>query len=669
MAIVLDYLSHGECMNNKFEEDNGDGPKKFFDRAGGRISVLTWTILGLILVFFLIWIFTANNSTSQTDKLSYSAFLAQVQAGNVSKITVTGNNKVEGSLVKPLTVNSAGNANSSASQFVTYLPPIADTGLFPLLREKNVEVNISPTDSTSWIRIMINILPFAALLVIGYLLFRRTNIGSEDLTSMVKSRARRYTGLTDRITFDDVAGSQGVKQELDEVIQFLKNPHRFQQLGAKIPKGVLLVGQPGTGKTLLARAVAGEANVPFFSISGSDFMEMFVGVGASRVRDLFQQAKENAPSIIFIDELDSIGRKRGIGIGGGHDEREQTLNQMLSEMDGFEPNQNVIVMASTNRPDILDPALLRPGRFDRQVVVDLPTLNDRVEILKVHARNKPLADDVDMVDIARGTVGFSGADLANLLNEAALMAARHQKQVISKEDIVEAYDKVLLGLERNLALTEDEYRLLAYHEAGHAVVAAILPNTDPVMKVTIIPRGRAMGVTQQLPERDRFLYPMDYMLDRLAVMMGGRAAEDLSMKTMTSGAADDLKQATRLARRMVIEWGMSETVGHISLSDEYQESYLGDDIMQSRMYSEATAQEVDQEVRAILETAYDRARQTLQENREALDRVVEALLQKEQLLGDELLNLLGKKSTKTSLPIERRSKQDPNLLPPRLSPT
>jgi cell division protease FtsH len=656
-------------MNNKFEEDNGDGPKKFFDRAGGRISVLTWTILGLILVFFLIWIFTANNSTSQTDKLSYSAFLAQVQAGNVSKITVTGNNKVEGSLVKPLTVNSAGNANSSASQFVTYLPPIADTGLFPLLREKNVEVNISPTDSTSWIRIMINILPFAALLVIGYLLFRRTNIGSEDLTSMVKSRARRYTGLTDRITFDDVAGSQGVKQELDEVIQFLKNPHRFQQLGAKIPKGVLLVGQPGTGKTLLARAVAGEANVPFFSISGSDFMEMFVGVGASRVRDLFQQAKENAPSIIFIDELDSIGRKRGIGIGGGHDEREQTLNQMLSEMDGFEPNQNVIVMASTNRPDILDPALLRPGRFDRQVVVDLPTLNDRVEILKVHARNKPLADDVDMVDIARGTVGFSGADLANLLNEAALMAARHQKQVISKEDIVEAYDKVLLGLERNLALTEDEYRLLAYHEAGHAVVAAILPNTDPVMKVTIIPRGRAMGVTQQLPERDRFLYPMDYMLDRLAVMMGGRAAEDLSMKTMTSGAADDLKQATRLARRMVIEWGMSETVGHISLSDEYQESYLGDDIMQSRMYSEATAQEVDQEVRAILETAYDRARQTLQENREALDRVVEALLQKEQLLGDELLNLLGKKSTKTSLPIERRSKQDPNLLPPRLSPT
>ena len=656
-------------MNNKFQGENGDGPKKFFDRGGSRISALTWTVLGLVLVFFLIWIFTSNNSTSQTDKLSYTAFLDQVQAGNVSKITVSGNNKVQGNLIQPLEVKTAGSENVSASQFVTYLPPIADPGLFPLLRERNVEVNISPTDSTSWLRIIIDILPIAALLVIGYLLFKRSNIGSEDLTSMVKSRARRYTGLTDRITFDDVAGSQGAKQELEEIIQFLKNPHRFQQLGAKIPKGVLLVGQPGTGKTLLARAVAGEANVPFFSISGSDFMEMFVGVGASRVRDLFQQAKENAPAIIFIDELDSIGRKRGIGIGGGHDEREQTLNQMLSEMDGFEPNQNVIVMASTNRPDILDPALLRPGRFDRQVVVDLPTLNDRVEILKVHGRNKPLAEDVNLVDIARGTVGFSGADLANLLNEAALMAARHQKQSISKEDIGEAYDKVLLGLERSLALTEDEYRLLAYHEAGHAVVAAILPHTDPVLKVTIIPRGRAMGVTQQIPERDRFLYPMDYMLDRLAVMMGGRAAEDLSMKTMTSGAADDLKQATRLARRMVIEWGMSETVGHISLSDDNQESYLGDDIMQSRMYSEATAQEVDQEVRAILEAAYDRARQTLQENRESLDRVVEALLQKEQLLGDELLNLIGKKTTQSGLPIERRSTQDTNLLPPRLSPT
>jgi cell division protease FtsH len=424
------------------------------------------------------------------------------------------------------------------------------------------------------------------------------------------------------------------------VIEFLQNPQRFRGFGATVPKGVLLVGPPGTGKTLLARAVAGEAAAAFFPIGGSDFMELFVGVGASRVRHLFKQARENEPAIIFIDELDSIGRRRGVGLNGGHDEREQTLNQLLAEMDGFEKHDNVIVIAATNRPDILDAALLRPGRFDRQIVVDSPTFVERLAILQVHGRNKPFSHEVDLESVARGTPGFSGADLSNLLNEAALLAIRRRKAEIGNEEINDAADKVMIGLERELVLTADEKRLLACHEAGHALVATCLPNADPIHKVNIIPRGRAMGVTQQLPERDRYLFDREYILDRLTVLMSGRAAEELVIGVVTSGAADDLKQATRFARKMVLELGMSNTLGHVSLRSEQETSYLGEDWSVSREYSELTAQKADEEISQILETAYQRATDILVQHRGALDRVVEALLEKEQLLGPELQALL-----------------------------
>ena len=407
------------------------------------------------------------------------------------------------------------------------------------------------------------------------------------------------------------------------------------------------MGPPGTGKTLLARAVAGEADVPFFSITGSDFMEVFVGVGASRVRNMFNEAKKMAPSIIFIDELDSIGRQRGAGIGGGHDEREQTLNQLLSELDGFEANENVIVMAATNRPDILDSALLRPGRFDRRITVDLPSLKDRVEILKIHARNKPLAENLDLEEVARGTPGFSGADLENLLNEAAILAARKDKEKIEAGDIDQAVDKILMGLEReNIVVTDEERRLLAYHEAGHAVVAVVLPNADPIHKVTIIPRGRAMGVTQQLPEREKYIYPREYMMDRLAVMMGGRAAEEVVERTATSGAEEDLKQATRLARKMVLEWGMSESLGEMAMGDGHDTVFLGHEIAQRREYSEETAKEVDEEIKKILRQAFDRAKDILEQHRVGLDRVAKELVEKEEISGKEVLELVGVEKSK-----------------------
>ncbi len=456
-----------------------------------------------------------------------------------------------------------------------------------------------------------------------------------------KSRAHLYRRSKESITFKDVAGAQGAKRELEEIVEFLRDPSRFQKLGGTIPKGVLLVGPPGTGKTLLARAVAGEANVPFFSITGSDFMEMFVGVGASRVRDLFEEAKKASPAIIFIDELDSIGRRRGAGIGGGHDEREQTLNQLLSEMDGFEPNEDIIVMAATNRPDILDPALLRPGRFDRHVTVDLPTLKDRLDILKIHSRNKPLAADVDLEGIARGTPGFSGADLENLLNEAALLAARKGKDKIQMEDIEDARDKVMLGLERgNLGLSKEEYKLLAYHEGGHAIVAVFTPNAEPLHKVTIVPRGHAMGVTQQLPEREKYIYPREYILDRLAVMMGGRVAEELVMGTATSGAENDLKQATQLARKMVLDWGMSEKFRQTAYGGPHEQVFLGEEIAQRREYSETTAYEIDQEVKKILNEAYEHAQKILTEHREGLDQLVNMLLEHEEVSGQEVQQLL-----------------------------
>ena len=460
-----------------------------------------------------------------------------------------------------------------------------------------------------------------------------------------KSQAKLHRpGDGKRTTFDDVAGADEAKRELQEIVSYLKEPSKFEKLGVKVPKGILLYGAPGTGKTLMARAVAGEAGVPFYSITGSDFMEMLVGVGAKRVREMFKNAKEAAPAIIFIDELDSIGRRRGAGLGGGHDEREQTLNQLLSEMDGFEANESVIVMAATNRPDILDKALLRPGRFNRRVEVGLPSQDDRVKILQVHARNKPLADDVDFESVSRGTPGFSGADLENLLNEAAMFTARHDRDKITQRDIDMARDKIIMGLERRgVILDDEERRLLAYHEAGHAIVAAALDNTDPVHKVTIIPRGQAMGVTQQLPERDQYLYRKEHLLDRLAVIMGGRAAERMIFNTATSGAENDLKQVTKLARKMVLDWGMSETFRYTALGGQRDEVFLGEQMASQREYSDETAREADRAVDEILEEAYGRAEEVLKKHRKAFDRLAELLLEKEEVMGNEILELVGKK--------------------------
>jgi len=601
-------------------------------------SAVIWLLIAIAVGAWLWSVFDIGGTSA--SRVSYSEFREQVRLGNVASVQVSGD-EVRGVLREPAEMDVGDGRTIEYVEFVTFVPSFGDEQLLTLLTEHDVRIVTEPEGGSALLPILLNVLPLVLFGAVIFFLFRRTQSQGQSLFSMGESRARLYSSDV-HTTFDDVAGSEQAKAELREVIQFLKEPEKFRKVGAEVPKGVLLVGPPGTGKTLLARAVAGEAQVPFFSITGSDFMEMFVGVGASRVRKLFDQAKRNAPSIVFIDELDSIGRRRGAGLGGGHDEREQTLNQLLSEMDGFEPNRGIILMAATNRPDILDPALLRPGRFDRRIAVELPTVRERLAILKIHARNKPLADDVDLDLVARGTPGFSGADLENLLNEAALLAARDGRDVVHAADVDNAKDKALLGLERgDLALTDKEMRLLAYHEGGHAVVAAALPNADPIHKVTIVPRGRAMGVTQQLPERDRYVYPWEYMLDRLAVMMGGRAAEEVALGTATSGAENDLKEATRLARKMVLDWGVTDRVGHVALGGDGEYVFLGEEIARGRDYSEATAREVDLEVRRILDQAHERAVETLREHRDALDRIAESLLDKEEMSGDEVLNLLG----------------------------
>jgi cell division protease FtsH len=615
-------------------------------QTGPQGPVFNWKlILWLFILFFLIGPWISKQFISKGTEISYSTFRSQLEAGNVGKVTVQGE-KISGELKKPAEKKESEGKPVSYKEFFTYLPSFGDEKLLPLLETQKVKIVTQPRKDVSfWTDILVGILPFLILIGLGVLFLRGRGLGGgQNIFSFAGSRARLYERRKERTTFKDVAGAHGAKIELQEIIEYLRDPARIQRLGGKAPKGVLLIGPPGTGKTLLARAVAGEADVPFFSITGSDFMEMFVGVGASRVRNMFNDAKKMAPSILFIDEIDSIGRKRGAGIGGGQDEREQTLNQLLSELDGFEPNENVIVMAATNRPDILDSALLRPGRFDRRITVDLPTLKDRVEILKIHARNKPFSNDVDLEEVARGTPGFSGADLENLLNEAALLAARKNRDKIEQKDIDEAVDKILMGLEReNIAITSEERRLLAYHEGGHAVVAAILPNTDPIHKVTIVPRGQAMGVTQQLPEKEKYIYPKEYMLDRLAVMMGGRAAEEVVAGTATSGAADDLKQATGLARRMVLEWGMSQSLGQMAMGDGRENVFLGYEIAQRREYSEETAREIDEEIKRILKESYDQAVDILQKHRDGLDRVAKDLLEKEEITGKEVLEMVGVK--------------------------
>jgi cell division protease FtsH len=623
----------------------GPGPLGSPQRQGlgcSNWSNLFWLLL-LGAVGLWLWSLWGGGSAATTE-ISYTRFRQEVRQDNVESVVVE-QQKIRGTLVMSATAETEAGQTVEYREFVTYLPSFGDEQLLSLLEEHDVQVEARPASDISWGILLLNLLPVALLLGAGFFLLTRMRGsdggGLSSVFSMRKSGARKYAGGDGRVTFDDVAGLKGPKAELQEIIQFLKDPSYFQRLGGQVPKGVLLVGPPGTGKTLLARAVAGEADVPFLSITGSNFMEMLVGVGASRVRDLFEEAKDSAPSIVFIDELDSIGRSRGAGLGGGHDEREQTLNQLLSEMDGFEPNESVIVMAATNRPDILDRALLRPGRFDRQITINLPTLKDREEILKIHSRDKPLADDIDLEKVARGTPGFSGADLENLLNEAALLAARREKDQIGPEDVEDARDKALMGLEReSIAMSEEEVKMLAYHEGGHAVVAAVLPHADPIHKVTIVPRGQAMGVTQQLPERDKYIYPREYMLDRLAIMMGGRAAENLIFDTSTSGAENDLKQATKLARRMILDWGMSARLGQFAVGSDSDEVFLGQEIAQRREYSEAIAREIDEEIKEILAAAYERAVDTLKENREGLDRLVEALLQEEEVPGARVLELL-----------------------------
>ncbi|MGD8403940.1 MAG: ATP-dependent zinc metalloprotease FtsH [Anaerolineales bacterium] len=630
-------LKMPETDQKEMDKKDKSSAQKILQRSGCSIwSSLFWL---LITIGFAFWAFGDSNILGGPTMISYSEFRQQVQDGNVTTVTVQGE-QISGTFDEPVK-QTADEQTITVDQFTTVIPSFGDDELLNLLETNDVTVETRAVQNFSWINILFSLLPFILLGAVGYFFISRMRSQGSNIMSIGKSKARLYDKRQEVVTFEDVAGTHGAKNELEEIIEFLRAPSRFEKLGGEIPRGVLLVGPPGTGKTLLARAVAGEADVPFFNITGSDFMEMFVGVGASRVRDLFEDAKKASPSIIFIDELDSIGRTRGAGLGGGHDEREQTLNQLLSEMDGFEPNTDVIIMAATNRPDILDPALLRPGRFDRRITVDLPTMKDRVEILKIHSRNKPLAPDIDLERIARGTPGFSGADLENLLNEAALLAARQDKDAIELADFENARDKIMLGLERaNMALSEDECELIAYHEGGHALVAVFAPHADPIHKVTIVPRGKAMGVTQQLPEKEKYIYPREYILDRLAVMMGGRAAEEMVLDTNTSGAENDLKQATNLARKMILDWGMGENLKQVAFGGESQQVFLGEELSHRRKYSETTAREIDEEVKKILSDAYERARQILDEHRDELDQLVGVLIEKEEISGEEVLELL-----------------------------
>jgi cell division protease FtsH len=529
--------------------------------------------------------------------------------------------------------------------------PLNYPDLYKQLREKNVNVDIKEAGTTHWVSILINAIPFVLLLAFWIFMMRQMQSGGNKALSFGKSRARLHSSQQKKVTFKDVAGVEEAKEELQEIIEFLREPQKFQKLGGRIPKGVLLIGPPGTGKTLLARAIAGEANVPFFSISGSDFVEMFVGVGASRVRDLFEQGKKNAPCIIFIDEIDAVGRHRGAGLGGGHDEREQTLNQLLVEMDGFESNEGVILVAATNRPDVLDPALLRPGRFDRRVVVGRPDVKGREMILRVHTKKTPLSDDVDLGVIARGTPGFAGADLANLVNEAALVAARQNRKVVTQADFELAKDKVIMGVERkSLIISDEEKKNTAFHEAGHALIALLMPHADPLHKVTIIPRGMALGLTMQLPLDDKHSYSKDYLETQLAILMVGRVAEEVYMHHITTGAGNDIERATDLARKMVCEWGMSE-LGPMSYGKKEEQIFLGREIAQHRDYSEATAIEIDKQVKSLVDRGYQEAKRIIAERGDGLVRIANALLEREVLDGSEARALI-----------------DGNDLPPHLQP-
>lgn len=581
----------------------------------------------LLIIIVMIWMFDYySGGTEKKDDMSYTSFLQHVQQDDIKQVTIV-DNIISGKL-------------KDGQEFSTVVPD--DDTLISKLEAKNVEIRAElPPQPPWWTGILSSMLPMLLIVGLWFLLMNQSNGGGGRVMNFGKSRARRYDEDKVKVTFKDVAGADEAKQELEEVVEFLKHPQKYNELGAKIPKGVLLYGPPGTGKTLLAKAVAGEAGVPFFSISGSDFVEMFVGVGASRVRDLFEQAKKSAPCIVFIDEIDAVGRQRGAGLGGGHDEREQTLNQLLVEMDGFGANEGIIMIAATNRPDILDPALLRPGRFDRQIVVDRPDIKGRQEILKVHVKGKPIGQDVELNVIAQRTPGFTGADLSNLVNEAALMTARKNKKVINMPEMEEAAERVIMGPERKSRVISDkEKRLTAYHEGGHTVVGMLLDNTDPVHKVTIIPRGRAGGYTLSLPKEDRYYATRSEMLDELKVLLGGRVAEALVLKEISSGASNDLQRATTLARQMICEYGMSENIGPVTFGHRQDQVFLGRDIARDKDYSEEVAAEIDKEVRSFIEDAYAATEKLLSDNIDKLHVIAEALIERETLEADEISELI-----------------------------
>ena len=586
-------------------------------------NLALWLVISLMMIL-LFNLFNKPKPTS--ERLNYSEFITAVDTGKVSSVTIQGNDII--------------GKFSDGKEFRSFKP--GDANLTTMLLEKKIAVSARPEEEkVSWFSIFISWFPLILLVGVWIFFMRQMQAGGGKAMSFGKSRAKLLTEAQGKITFEDVAGIEEAKEELEEIISFLKDPKKFTKLGGRIPKGVLLMGPPGTGKTLLARAIAGEAGVPFFSISGSDFVEMFVGVGASRVRDLFVQGKKSAPCIIFIDEIDAVGRHRGAGLGGGHDEREQTLNQLLVEMDGFESNEGVILIAATNRPDVLDPALLRPGRFDRQVVVPRPDVKGREMILKVHAKKVPLSPEVDLGVIARGTPGFSGADLSNVVNEAALLAARKNKTVVEMVDFDDAKDKVLMGVERrSMVISDDEKKNTAYHEAGHTLVARLIPGTDPVHKVSIIPRGRALGVTMQLPIEDKHSYTKESLLDRIAVLMGGRAAEEIIFNSMTTGAGNDIERATEIARKMVCEWGMSEKMGPVTFGKKDESIFLGRDMAMHKNYSEATAVEIDTEIRRIVDENYTRVVKLLTSHVDLLHKLALELVEKENLTGEEVERII-----------------------------
>ena len=597
---------------------------------GNFRNFAVWVIIAMLL-FALFTLFQQPGQTARPSGLSYSQFIADVESGSIKSVVIAGD-QITGK-------------DGDGKAFKTTAPN--DPNLISTLRAKGVDIRAEqPQSEGMFSSFLLSWFPILLMLGVWIFFMRQMQSGSGKAMGFGKSKAKLLTERHGRVMFSDVAGVDEAKEDLEEVVEFLRDPHKFQRLGGKIPKGALLVGPPGTGKTLLARAIAGEANVPFFTISGSDFVEMFVGVGASRVRDMFEQAKKNAPCIIFIDEIDAVGRHRGAGLGGGNDEREQTLNQLLVEMDGFEANEGVILIAATNRPDVLDPALLRPGRFDRQIVVPNPDVSGREKILKVHMRNVPLAPDVNAKTIARGTPGFSGADLANLVNEAALLAARRSRRMVTQTDFEDAKDKVMMGAERrSMAMNEEEKRLTAYHEGGHAIVAMNVPAADPVHKATIIPRGRALGMVMQLPEGDRYSMKFKQMTSRLAIMMGGRVAEELSFgaDNITSGAQSDIDQATKLARAMVTRWGYSKELGLVSYGDNQEEVFLGHSVARQQNISEDTAQKIDAEVKRLIDDAYKTAKSILSKKKKDLETLAEGLLEYETLSGEEITNLLDGK--------------------------